>query len=141
MKNVIISLKGYNNEKEELEFITEGKLFSKGNYYYVTYQESAMTGMEGTTTTVKFKEKEVSLIRHGSVTSNFVFKEGIENTSLYKTEFGEFTVSITAKKIDVNMNEAGGIIEMDYLLNLLDGKGSSNKFYMTIKEVNKNEHH
>lgn len=141
MKNVIISLKGYNNEKEELEFITEGKLYFKGNYYYATYQESAMTGMEGTTTTVKFNEKEVSLIRHGSVTSNFVFKEGVSNTSLYKTEFGEFTISITAQKIDINMDETGGIIEMDYLLDLLDGKDSKNKFYMTIKEVNKNEYH
>ncbi len=140
MKNVLISLKGFNNEKQQLEFITEGKLFSKENYYYVTYQESEMTGMEGTTTTVKIKEKEVSLIRHGSVTSNFIFQEGISNTSLYKTEFGEFTISITAKKINVNMSETGGIIEMDYLLDLLDGNNSNNKFYMTIKEVN-NEYH
>lgn len=141
MKNVIISLKGFNNEKQQLEFITEGKLFSKENYYYVTYQESEMTGMEGTTTTVKIKDKEVSLIRHGSVTSNFIFQEGISNTSLYKTEFGEFTIAITAKKIDVNMSETGGVIEMDYLLELLDGNNSNNKFYMTIKEVNNNEYH
>lgn len=138
MKNVIISLKGFNNEKQQLEFITEGKLFSKENYYYVTYQESEMTGMEGTTTTVKIKDKEVSLIRHGSVTSNFIFQEGISNTSLYKTEF---TIAITAKKIDVNMSETGGVIEMDYLLELLDGNNSNNKFYMTIKEVNNNEYH
>ncbi len=141
MKNVLISLKGFNNEKQQLEFITEGKLFSKKNYYYVTYQESEMTGMEGTTTTIKIKDKEVSLIRHGSVTSNFIFQEGISNTSLYKTEFGEFTIAITAKKINVNMSETGGVIEMDYLLELLDGNNSNNKFYMTIKEVNNNEYH
>jgi len=57
-KNVIISVKGVqtseNNDKNVLELVTEGKYYKKGNAYYVTYKESEVTGMEGTTTTLKF---------------------------------------------------------------------------------------
>ncbi|NLD45821.1 MAG: DUF1934 domain-containing protein, partial [Clostridiaceae bacterium] len=53
-KNVIISVKGIqtspNNDSNTLELVTEGKYYKKDNAYYVTYKESEVTGMDGTTT-------------------------------------------------------------------------------------------
>ena len=55
-KDVIISLVGTqenDGEKDKIELITEGSMYKKGDSYYITYKESQLTGMEGTTTTVK----------------------------------------------------------------------------------------
>ncbi|MBN2851220.1 MAG: DUF1934 domain-containing protein [Clostridia bacterium] len=140
MKDVIISLKGYSDHEQKLEFVTEGKYYKKGNQYFITYNESEMTGMDGTTTTLKVSDQVVSLIRFGAVNSNFVFQEGKVNTSRYITEFGEFSVEIKANRVFVEMNDFGGVIEMDYLLDLSDGNDTENKFYMTIKEAGNNEY-
>jgi len=140
MKNVLISLKGFSENEEEIEFITEGKYHSENGKYYITYKETEMTGMEGTTTTLQVKDNVVELIRKGTVNSNFIFEEGISNTSKYETQYGIFTIEIKANSINTSIDDSGGVIEMEYSLNLMDGKNSNNKFYMTIKEVNKHEY-
>jgi len=140
-KDVLISLKGFNGKEKQLEFITLGKYYKKGEYYYVTYDGTKMIGMEGTTTTLKVENNKVSLIREGLVNSNFIFEEGKENEALYETQYGVFTVSIKASKLLIDISDKGGVIEMDYLLNFADGNNSSNRFHMTIKEVaNNNEY-
>jgi len=140
MKDVLISLKGYSESEEEIEFVTEGEYHKKDGKYYITYKETKMTGMEGTTTTLQVKDNVVRLIRTGTVNSNFVFEEGIVNISKYETQYGIFTIEIKANSIITNIDDNGGIIEMEYSLNLMDGKNSHNKFYMTIKEVDKHEY-
>ena len=40
------------NDDYKMELVTQGKYFKKGETYYVTYKESEVTGMEGTTTTL-----------------------------------------------------------------------------------------
>lgn len=136
-KDVLISLKGFNGDLKELEFVTVGNYYKKDKYYYITYKGTKMIGMEGTTTTLKVDENKVALIRQGVINSQFIFEEGKENEALYKTQYGVFTVSIKASKVLVDISEKGGIIEMDYLINFADGKNSNNKLYMTIKEVDK----
>ena len=55
-KSVIISIKGVqstdNGQPEVIELVTEGKLLDCGDAgYTLTYQESQLTGLEGTLTT------------------------------------------------------------------------------------------
>jgi uncharacterized beta-barrel protein YwiB (DUF1934 family) len=139
-KNVIISVKGTQGAETKdpniLELVTEGKYFKKGTTYYVSYKESDLTGMEGTTTTIKItNDGKVTLMRFGSVNSQFVFEKGQKHLSYYDTTNGTFTVGVTANQINVNVNDSGGEIRVDYRLEIDDSKLGYNDFHMMIRET------
>lgn len=135
MKKVLVSVKGQSGLGDEglMELITEGKLYKKGNAFYVSYKETGMTGIEGTTTTLKIEENRVTLIRHGTVSSTFVFEEGRKNISHYATEIGVFTVEVKADKVDSAIDEHGGMVAVSYSLDMFGRE--HNEFIMTVREV------
>ncbi|NSW91654.1 MAG: DUF1934 domain-containing protein [Firmicutes bacterium] len=137
-KNVIISVRGKQSSGDEvsntLELITEGKYYKKDDAYYITYNESEVTGMEGTTTTIKVADGIVTLMREGSVNSQFVFQKGYKHVSYYDTSYGAFTVGVFASDVSINMNDYGGEISVDYHIEI-NNKTGYNDFYMSIREV------
>ena len=140
MKKVLVSVKGQSGPGDEgrMELITEGKLYKKENTFYVSYKETGVTGMEGTTTTLKVEENRITLIRHGTVASTFVFEEGVENISHYATEYGVFTVGVKADRIESVLDEHGGIVAVSYSLDMIERE--QNEFIMTVREVNDDGH-
>jgi len=138
-KDVIISVKGIQtdleNDTNTLELITEGKYYRKGNNYYITYKESEVTGMAGTTTTLKVCEDVVSLMRFGKVNSQFVFQKGQKHISSYETEYGTFTIGVYANNVDININDAGGEIRVGYQIEIDSHSTGRNDFYMLIREA------
>ncbi len=140
MKKVIVTVNGQSGISDEgrMELITEGKLYKKENAFYISYKETGVTGMEGTTTTLKVEEDRVTLIRHGTVASTFVFEEGKENISHYATEFGVFTVGVRADKISSSMDEHGGVVAVLYSLDMFEKE--QNEFILSVREVNNDGH-
>ncbi len=137
-KNVIISVKGAQSTREDtnvMELVTEGKYYKKGDTYYVTYKESEVTGMEGTTTTVKVSDGKVTLMRFGAVNSQMVFERGQKHMSHYDTAVGSFTIGVFANKIDIKMDDAGGEISVDYQLEFDNNSTGDNDFRMFIREA------
>lgn len=138
-KNVIISVKGTQSSPDSdpniLELVTEGKYYKKGESYFVTYRESEMTGMEGTTTTLKVSDGKVTLMRFGSVNSQFIFEEGQKHMSYYDTAYGAFTIGVLASKVDIDVNDEGGEIWVDYQLEIDNNNSGENDFYMLIREA------
>jgi uncharacterized beta-barrel protein YwiB (DUF1934 family) len=45
-----------------------------------------------------------------------VFEKGRKHTSGYNTEFGIIEVSVTARKINVDMNDSGGHFDLEYVV-------------------------
>ncbi len=103
-------------DAEVMNFITEGSYYKKGGNYYITYAESPVTGLDGTTTTLKIEPESITLIRHGNVSSLMVFKKGRKHTSGYETEYGTIEVGVTARKLSVDMNDFGGHFNVEYIL-------------------------
>ena len=138
-KDVIIKVKGIQtdlkNDENTLELITEGKYYQKGNIYYITYKESEVTGMVGTTTTLKVDEGIVTLMRFGKVNSQFVFQKGQKHISSYETEYGNFTIGVYADNVDININDAGGEIRVGYQIEIDNHSTGRNDFYMHIREA------
>lgn len=140
-KDVIISVKGIqtspnDTKPNEIELVTEGKYYKKGNSYYVTYKESKVTGMDGTTTTVKVCDDGlVTLTRFGKVNTQFMFKEGKKYQSYYDTVYGTFIIDILTKSVDIDVDDKGGNIRVDYNIEIDDNKTGETDFYMQIREV------
>jgi uncharacterized beta-barrel protein YwiB (DUF1934 family) len=138
-KNVIISLKGTQSAEDQdtnvMELVTEGKYYKQDDAYYVTYDESEVTGMSGTTTTLKVMDGVVTLVRMGAVNSHFVFQQGQKHVSYYDTEHGAFTISVLANAVNVKMDDNGGEIRVGYELEIDNNKTGENDFFMSIREA------
>ena len=96
------------------ELMTEGTLETTDTGLLLRYRESELTGMEGTETTFEIGPRRVILRRSGSVSSQMVFEEGQQHTSLYETPYGELTVDIQTSRLLHNLTERGGLMEIKY---------------------------
>jgi len=145
-KNVIISVKGLqasiDQEINEIELVTEGKYYRKGDTYYISYKESQVTGMEGTTTTLKVVDGIVTLLRFGLVNTQFVFELGRKHSCYYDTSYGAFTIGIFTNTIDIDVGESGGEIKVGYEIEIDNNKSGEIDFHMMIREAgNNNDQH
>ena len=101
-------------DPDATELVTEGTLELMEEGMRLTYQETSLTGMEGTTTTFEVSGPQVILRRVGSVNSQMVFEEGRQHTSLYETPYGELSVDIQTSRLLHNLTERGGLMEIKY---------------------------
>lgn len=138
MKNVMLKIKGKqtNIEGEEniIELITEGKLYNKNGSYYLVYDETEISGMEGSTTTLKIQGQKISMKRFGNNSSNLIFEKGQRHRTEYMTAYGDMTLEVMTDKINVNISsETGkGNIDLLYRLNLSDNMESNNHLTIDI---------
>ena len=115
---VLLSIRGEQYfdgiDPDETELMTEGTMALTEDGIVLSYEESELTGMEGTTTTFEVKGPRVTLTRSGAVNSQMVFEEGRQHTSLYETPFGELSVDIQTSELKHNLSERGGLTEIKY---------------------------
>ena len=139
-KDVIISVKGnqrYDDYDNDIELVTEGKYYKKGDHYYVTYKETEMTGMEGVTTTLKIGNGKIVLMRFGESNSQLIFEKGQKHVNYYETAYGAFTVGVFSNQVNIDINDSGGEVFVDYLLEINNMATSMNDFNLQIREAKK----
>ena len=138
MKHVIITVKGIQITADEpatdMELVTEGEYTYENGTGWFTYEETEITGMEGTTTRFDFTPGEAVITREGSVSSRMIFMEGKRNVFLYNTPWGSMTMGIDTHKIENSLTPQGGEIEIDYTLSFDRAPISRNRFSVKIKE-------
>lgn len=122
-------------EKDSIELVTKGKLYKKGNNYYIIYKESKVTGLEGTTTTLKVEDARVTLNRTGMSEGKQVFECGIYNCGRFSTQFGILVFGVHPKVVDVNLTDKGGGINLEYELEIEGELISYNSLVITVKEA------
>ena len=120
-------------DPDATELMTEGILERTAGGLRLTYQETALTGMEGTTTTFEVSGSQVILTRTGSVNSQMVFEEGRQHTSLYETPFGELSVDIQTSALRHNLTERGGLLEIKYSIAVEHTVTGRNSFRIRVK--------
>ena len=120
-------------DPDATELMTEGSMVLTGDGMVLTYEESQLTGMEGTTTTFEVKGPRVILTRSGTVNSQMVFEEGRQHTSLYETPFGELSVDIQTSVLKHNLTERGGVMEIKYSIAVEHTVTGRNCFKIRVK--------
>lgn len=124
-------------EQDTIELVTEGKLYKKANNYYIIYKESDVTGMKGTTTTLKAEENRVTLNRTGTSEGKQVFECGIYNCGRFSSQYGVLVFGVHPKVVEVNLTDEGGRINLEYELEIEGEKISYNSLVLIVKEANK----
>lgn len=119
---VMLSLRGQQSyagqEPETIELVTEGILEKKGSTWHLQYQESALTGLDGVTTTFVVEPKKITLERTGKLNSQMVFQENVVHDSLYQMEFGALMLSVCATLVTADLSEDGGTIDLVYSIEI-----------------------
>lgn len=138
-KSVIISIKGKQSyedvEDETIELVTEGLLNKEGEgEYTLSYQESELTGLEGTLTTFQVEQGRITLMRIGEVNSQMVFEEGRRHLSMYDTPYGALAIGINTRRMRSSLGEHGGDIEIDYAIEIDHAMAGQNLFQINVRE-------
>ena len=110
---------------DTIELVTAGTLLKEENGYTISYQESELTGLEGTTTKLRIEGPRVTLLREGNVNSQMIFEEGEKHLSMYETPYGAMAVGIDTRRIASTIGESGGDLRINYAIeidNLLVGR-------------------
>ena len=123
-------------DPDATELVTEGTLELMEEGMRLTYQETSLTGMEGTTTTFEITGPQVTLRRAGTVNSQMVFEEGRQHTSLYETPYGELSVDIQTSTLRHNLSDRGGLLEIRYSIAVEHTVTGRNSFKIRVKRKN-----
>ena len=138
-KDVVISIKGIQKyegqDSDTIELVTEGRLTRDEGGYTLSYQESELTGLEGTLTTIQVEGEQVTLMRVGEVNSQMVFQEGRRHLSMYNTPYGAMAIGVNTRHLLAELDDHGGNIEIDYCIEVDHAVASRNIFCIQFKEA------
>lgn len=140
---VVISVEGkqkfIGEEAQSVKIVTDGTMRTEGDTVYLSYEESEMTGMEGTTTTFSVQKDHVELIRTGAVESKMIFETGVKNVSLYNMGFGALTIGIKARRMKNELGPRGGRLEISYGIEIENMARGINSFIVDVRPAESGE--
>lgn len=138
-KDVIITVTGTQlNEYGEVdvqELTTKGSYYLKNGAYFIIYSESEVTGMSGTTTVLKAESHRVTLNRTGTSEQRQIFEKGQRHQGNYITPYGIMYMAVTPSKVEVNLTDIGGSINLEYVLEVENQKISENLLSLVVREA------
>ncbi|HFE9687008.1 DUF1934 domain-containing protein [Clostridium perfringens] len=115
-KKAIISICSTQDIGEKIEVVTVGEFSINGDEFIATYDETEISGMEGTKTTLKIKGDKVVLHREGTTSTKMEFQKNNTQVALYNTPYGMLELKTSTKELDLDVNEKGGNISIKYHL-------------------------
>ena len=116
-----------------MELVTDGTMeFTRGGWD-ISYEESALTGLEGVTTTFRVEPGVVTLTRTGALKSQMVFREGVPHDSLYQMAFGALMLTVKATSVFYDIVPDGGVIDLSYLINIEHSEAGVIDYHLDIR--------
>lgn len=136
-QNVVLNIQGRqaypDQEPEVIELTTDGTMALRDGGWDITYEESALTGLEGVTTTFRVEPGVVTLTRTGALKSQMVFREGIPHDSLYQMPFGALMLTVQATSVFYDIAPGGGVIDLSYTINIENTDAGVIDYHLVIQ--------
>ena len=136
---VMLSIQGkqsyQDQEPEVIELVTPGEMEFRDGGWDISYQESQLTGLEGVTTTFRVEPEKVTLTRTGGLSSQMVFKQGVQHDSLYRMPFGALMLSVCATHVFFDITPDGGCIDLVYRINIEQSTGGIVEYHLDIRTI------
>ena len=135
--NVVLAIRGRQTyagqEPEVIELVTEGTMVFRNGGWDISYEESALTGLEGVTTTFRVEPGKVELTRTGALQSKMVFEEGVPHDTLYQMAFGTLLMTVKATFVFFDIVEDGGTIDLSYNLDIENTEAGVIDYHLDIR--------
>lgn len=136
-RDVVLSIRGRqtyaDQEPEVIELVTEGSMELRNGGWDISYEESALTGLEGVTTTFRVEPGRVILKRTGKLKSEMIFEEGVSHDSLYQMAFGALLMTVKATFVFFDIVEDGGTIDLSYNIDIENTEAGIIDYHLDIR--------
>lgn len=125
------------DEEDAIELSTEGVMNIDDKSVELVYEESEITGMEGSTTTVHFDLDNpgfVTIYRTGTVSTTLAFERGKRHHCAYNTPIMPFEICVRTIKVENNIL-ADGTLKLDYVIEIRGAKAERTKFELKVIDI------
>ena len=135
--NAVLSIRGRqtyaDQEPEVIELVTEGTMEFRDGGWDISYEETALTGLEGVTTTFRVEPSRIILTRTGKLQSQMVFEQGVAHDTLYQMSFGTLMMTVTATFVFYDIVSDGGTIDLSYNLDIENTEAGVIDYHLDIR--------
>jgi len=136
----IISIKGLQTYEDDdrdtdISLLTEGEFEFQDGVYFIDYEESELTGLEGTSTSIEVGQNYVSLQRSGTVNTNMLFVKDRKTSSYYNTPYGDMQIDIFTDNLKIDISPEGGKINVDYFIDINNLSTGKNNFEIEVRQA------
>jgi|GEM_PF-618626 len=141
-KNIWMSVKAAQQfqgcQPEQIEFLTDAVLYERNGTYFIIYDESDLTGLEGTRTIVKLEGKNITVIRTGSYPMRMLFVEHERYVGMYPVAAG-IEMAMYTTHITNTIHENGGRLVLEYTIEMDNIFMGKNHFELKFVPARLNE--
>lgn len=119
------------------EILVEGRLVTSPTRVELVYEETELSGMGGSVTSIGFERNApglVSMMRTGTVFAALVFEQGKRHISLYDTPFSNFQICVHTLQVQ-NALLTEGRIHLDYLIEIHGAQAEHCRMTITVKNT------
>lgn len=140
MRDITIKITGKQcyeeREEEQMEFVTEGKLYERKDAIYLIYDESELSGMVGCKTTLRLHGDTLRMKRigKGGFGSELYFEKGRRFTGTYETPYGPMDIEVLTQSVKNTFDRetASGRIDVSYDVSLQGLAEGKNRIEITV---------
>ena len=139
-KEVSLAIRGsqryQDQDPEVIELMTDGTMEFRNGGWDVSYEETALTGLEGVTTVFRISRRGAVIRRTGRLHSRMIFREGVRHESLYEMEMGALMMCVTAQKIRYDLSESGGTVDITYAIEIENASVGLVEYHLQVSLKN-----
>ena len=136
-QNVVLAIRGRQNyedqEPDVIELTTDGTMEFRDGGWDISYEETALTGMEGVTTVFHVEPDKVILTRTGKLRSQMIFQKDVIHESLYQMDFGTLMIAVCAQFLYFDITPEGGMIDLVYRIEIENSACGTVDYHLDIR--------
>ena len=136
-QNVVLAIRGRQSyedqEPDVIELTTDGTMEFRDGGWDISYEETALTGMEGVTTVFRVEPDKVILTRTGKLRSEMVFQKGVIHESLYQMDFGALMIAVCAQFLYFDITPEGGMVDLVYKIDIENSACGTVDYHLDIR--------
>lgn len=121
-KEVLLTIAGLQlldgEQETPVEVVTAGAYYHRNGKHYILYDE-VIEGCPGHIhNTVKIGEESLEVIKKGISNVHMVFEKNRKNLTCYATPFGNLTIGIMARQIQIEESDKDIDVQVNYSLDV-----------------------
>ena len=137
---ITIHSEGSDKDQKPITLVAFGQLQEMGGTTNVRYEESEVTGMEGTKTTLKWTDDSFTVIRHGSYEHRQQYERGRNSSFQYRTPYFTVPMVVFTRSLDICKQEKHWHVHLWYDIEM-DGQAcGTNHLTIEIEEEEQRGH-
>ena len=136
-QEVVLAIRGRQSYEDQepdiIELTTDGTMEFLDGGWDISYEETALTGLEGVTTLFRVEPDKVILTRTGKLRSEMVFQKGVVHESLYQMDFGAMMIAVCAQFLYFDITPDGGMVDLVYSIDIENSGCGTVDYHLDIR--------